>query len=817
MQIPADPLDAAALDAALKPGQARQLRDRVEIDWDRDGSYGNALSNVTSATENLSVKRERADSAPGFQAVLSGASAGSLSFDLNGSLLVAGQWVPVAELLSPYNFSSPLYRMSLEGTSVRWTIETFTDRGWIGVPQFTGYIDESRVRRVGNQVSLTAIDIPPALRDPSFWPPYAVDGPAAARAQDFAPQRGLASSLVDHIFNGAGLLTRPQPPWKTTAGVACLAYLPLTGSFAPSRGKQLSQAPWGNFQLFPEVYPISPGVRPDGQYWVTGPFGRARNADSNQYPGSLIYTASDQQPTWDGMSTSITAWIYCGPTAPGYDSSPSSALRPPVTQVHYGYAITTNYYAYRLNLASAGPTVQVQVENGSSTLRYGTHTPASDGWRHCHAQLDHTSGVVRCKLIVDGTTVVDFTGSTGSTTTATALNNLFLPQVGVHLRPGVRMSDVMTWQEVGAPAVVPDRTVVAGASVDPSLNEISYLPRPSDSGWGDVKDLTEVEFASVVVDELGAVHWQNRYTARSTASPQTITPAYPAEVGTTSTEDGRANTVEVSAQPGQASWQRAWEAAAVDTIVAPPGTGTYIFPVNDDVIAIESGTVPRLYQSVESAAAVPVWSSKVDSGYVFVYDGTETEELTDQNMVLLTDQSGLNDELFMRIQITNRSTQTGRFRLKADGTGGSDPQPALHIGGLILTRPPADKSTVVSQANLEADGRRRVISMVGGGWRQHLPSVEEAALFVLRRATQSIPTFDSFSVPGDPRRQVGDPVLLTLGTAAPRVRGYVAGITRTRTDTGLRDTLVIRATHAPGGWVLDDSVLGLLESTAILG
>lgn len=822
MQIPADPLDAAALKAALLPGQRQYFRHELLIDWDRDGTWDHAYSDLSSAVTSAKLQQELTDSTPGSNVVASGASAAQLDVTMQGSVLAGGQWMTIHDLLAPYNTASPLYRVTSDELPIRYRMSTSTARGWITTDQCTAWIDERGVRRVGNQVTFTAINVPPSLRSPVRWVPWAVDGPAAARLKSYAPQRGLASSVVDYVLNAAGVRTRPRPPWESASGVAALCWLPLCGSFAPARGRQISQYPWGNFQLFPEVYPISPGLHPAGTYWVDGPFGLARHGEQNVYPGALIYTTSDQQPTWTGFSTSISAWVYCGPTAPGYDATPSATLRPPVAQVHFGYSTAAgNYYAFRLSIASAGPTVQVQLENGvSSTLRYGTYTPGSDGWRHVHAQLDHNTGsVVRCKLIVDGVDQVNFTGSGGSTIAATPLNVLFLPQVGFHLRPGVRMSDAMAWQETGAPAVVPERTVTAGAVVERSLNEITHLPPIGDNPpapWDVAKEIAAAEFGAVVIDEQGLVHWHNRETVRTTQDPQTITLDYPSDVGTTSSDDGRANTVYVSAAPGEATWQKAWETPSVDYIIGVPGVSTWVVPLDADVIAIESGTVPRLYQSAESASVLPVWSGSVAHGYVFVYDSTEIET-ADQNMVLLTDQAGIGDRQLAKIQVTNLDTRTGRFRLKSDLTNGTDPQPALRIAGLILARAPAETGTVTSAANVLADGQVKAISLTGGDWRQHLDSVKASAVFALRRATQPIPVFGRFQVIADPRRQLADRVTLLLGTSGPRVKAVVVGSTRTLDQAGLREDLTIRATHAPGRWALGDTVLGRLESTAVVG
>lgn len=822
MQIPADPLDAAALDAALQPGQRQYFRHRLEIDWDRDGTYSHALSDLSDAVSSAKISRELNDSTPGSDRVASGASAAQLDVVIDGSKLAGGYVEPISELLAPYNPDSPVYRLTPAGTPLRWRIETSTTRGWIATDQCTAWIDDRGVRRGANRVEFTAIDIPPKLRDPTFWPPWAVDGPAAGRLNSYEPQRGLASSVVDYVFNAAGLRTRPRPPWEShPAAAIALCWLPLTGSFAPAAGRQISQHPWGNFQLFPVVYPISPGRHPYGTYWVDGPFGLARHGEVNIYPGSLIYTTRDQQPAWSGHTTCVSAWVYCGPTVSGYDGSTGSSLRPQLAAVYFGYSTAAgNYFAYRVSIGSAGPTLQLQVEDGGNRHYFATYTPGTDAWRHVHVQLDNTVSPPVGKLLVDGVeqASISITG-TGNSIAATALNNLFLPQVGFHLRPGVPLCDAMAWQEAGAPTVTPERTVYGGvgATVARSFNEITHLPPPGDPAWDVAKDIAAAEFGAVSTDEQGMVHWDNRVTIRSTADPQVITLDHPSEVGTLDSEDGYANTALVAAQPGEASWGKAWELPAIDGIIATPGVTEWIFPLDDDVIAIESGTVPPLMQSAESASALPVWSGSANTGYVFVFDGTETEELLDQNMVNLTDQSGLGDRQLFRIMVTNSTTSTGRFRLKDDATAGTDPQPALRIAGLLLARSPAEADTVYSQANVDADGVIRTISLTGGEWRQHLDSQRDTARFALRRSTQRIPVFDRFQVTGDPRRQVADRVTLELGRSGPRVKGFIVGFTRSLNPSGLTEDLTIRATHAPGRWALGDAQLGRLESTAVLG
>lgn len=828
MQIPADPLDAAALAAALTPGQEVPFRQRLLIDWDQDGTWDHALSDFSATGPVVRLQQELNDSSPISAATSSGASAAQLEVAMTGSLLIGGEYIPVSELFAPYNTASPLYLMPIAETPIRWYVDTWTTRGWIATILFTGWIEERSVQLSPNKVELTAINIPPKLRDPVFWPPWAVDGPAAARAFNYAPQRGLASSVVDYICNAAGLRTRPRPPWESSPGTAiALAWLPLCGSFAPSAGRMFAIAPWGNFTFFPEKYPISSARYPQDEYWTDGPFGQARNAFAGKHPGSQIYTGRDQQPAWAGHSTAISAWIHCGPTAVGYDPNPSSSIRPAVCQVYIGAGtVSGSFYAERLSIASNGAVLQVQAEVGTNRFYFGNYTPGTDAWRHVHVRLDHSIASPTVAMFVDGVQQVGFT-ATGTTNSvaATPIGPLFFPTRGIRVSAGVRISDVMAWQEAGSPTVTPERTVVGTAHggitavVGRSLNEISYLPRPGDSGWDVIKAIAAAEYAAVYIQEDGTFHFYNRENARWSDDQNTLTLSVPSDVGTKDTQEGRANSAEISAQPGEASWQNSWSSPSVDAVIGWPGTTEWVFATDDDVIAVESGTVPRLYQSATSASSVPVWSGSVDSGYVFVFDATETEELVNQSMVDNTDQAGFGDRQFIRLRISNTDTQgrSGRFRLKNDPTAGTDPQPALRIGGLVLARSAVENSVVGLDENIAADGQVRTVPLTGGDWRQHLPSVERSALYALRTASQPLVTFDRFQTVGDPRRQLSDPFVLLLGTTGQRVVGFASGVSRTFDDRGFRDDLVIRAGHAPGRWALGDPVLGVLESTAILG
>lgn len=819
MQIPADPLDAAALDAALQPGQDRSFVHLLEVDWNRDGLYSHALSDLSAAVSvqtGVQVTRELSDSAPGSERIVSGASAAQLTAVLDGALTYSGTDWLAAELLAPYNSASPLYGVKVMGTPVRWSVITVTDRGPIPVKQFTGYIDQRQVDRATNTVTLTCLDAVVLLSGAAFWPPWAVDGGAAGNISTTKPQRGLASSVVDMLCNANGLLTRPRPPWAANAAVIALVWLPLNGSFAPSVGRCYSIAPWGNSQIFPELYNQSPA--PTDVYWTTGPFGLARNANPTVYPGSLIYTPRDSMPIWAGRSTSITAWVLCGPGSAGYDPTPAATRKPPLAQVHYGYSIASgNYYAFRLTLASNGTTLQIQVETGTNLLYRANYVPGTDAWRHVHVQLDHSNGPVRAKLIVDGVTQQNFvpTGA-GNSEAAPTLDNLFLPAEGVRIHPGVDMCDVIAWQETGAPTVVPERTFTAGATVDPGLNEISYLPAPSGSPWDAIKAISEAEYAAVLVDENGLLHWWNRQTVRSNTPAYTLDLTDATDIGSTDTAAGTANAAQVATQAGIGTWKAAFEPSSVDQLPIPAGASTWVVPVAPEVLVPETGTVPRLFQTAASANTAPVWTSKVDSGWVFVYDGGQTQELVNQNLVNTSDQTGLADRQLLRIVVNNTGATSGRFRLQQDPAAGTDPQVALRIAGLVLVQDASVTSNVTSAANIAADGRTTQLDLGSGEWRQDADSQTAAALFALRRSTQAIPVFDAITTPGDPRRQLTDPCLLLLGSTAARVVAYTAGITRTLTAEGLVDQLTVRATHAPGRWALGDPVLGQL-GTARLG
>lgn len=814
MQQPSDPADAQALATALAAG-TRRFSHLLEVDWVRDGLYSHALSDLSEAVGSAGVDRGLEDSTPGSEVIASGAASGQLTVTLSGSLPVDGQLVPVAEVLAPYNTASPLYGVKVVGAPVRWSIVTATDRGPISTRQFTGWVDSRRVDRAANRVRLTCLDKDERLDDPAFWPVWGVNARAAARAGGTAQQRAIASAVVDVAANAAGLRTRPRPAWETDSRASAVLHLPLAGALAPTVGRMFSQqfVPGGT----PEPRETISGQAMTEPYWIDGPFGSAaRNAMANRYPGKFTYAPGDVPLAYSGYSTSLTAWIYCGPGAPGYNPDPAAARLPAVADAYFGYMTQVgNAYPVRASIGCDGARVQAQMEVGTDVVYLVTHTPSTDAWRHVHLQSDH-SGTQRVVMFVDGVAVADFapTGTTNAYPNE-AISVLLTP-APLTVRPGARMADVTCYRETGDPVVVPERTVTQAAVIDRSLNELTHLPRPRGSWWDVLRDTAAAEYATLLVDEQGMLQWRNRDTVRSAADPLfTVTVDEASDVGVVDTAVGLANAAQIGATPAQAAWATAFDTDSPDTINAPPGKSSYVFPTDGNVAAPDTGTAPRMYQSNEATTTPPAWSDKVISGWVFTY-ADNTEETSNSSLVSTVDQTGLGDRQLIRISVDNRGVKSGKFHLKSDSAAGSDARPSLRIGGLVLTEQPTESATIALEENIAADGERNTLALDSDDWRQHLPSVEASARFALRRASQAIPTFDRVTTPGDPRRQVTDPCVLRLGASGPRVRTYVAAITRTL-DTKLTDVLTVRATHAPNRWVLGDPELGALESTAVLG
>ncbi|MGH3926911.1 MAG: hypothetical protein ACRDTT_29265, partial [Pseudonocardiaceae bacterium] len=131
MRVPADPLDATALDGALVPGQEQYFRWTVEADWSGDGLYAHAQSDLSGAVSACALSWELNDATAGSSTTLSGATAAQLTVTMEGSLLVDGEYVPVNEIFAPYNTGSPLYRVVVTGVAIRYGVATWTERGWI--------------------------------------------------------------------------------------------------------------------------------------------------------------------------------------------------------------------------------------------------------------------------------------------------------------------------------------------------------------------------------------------------------------------------------------------------------------------------------------------------------------------------------------------------------------------------------------------------------------------------------------------------------------------------------------------------------------
>jgi hypothetical protein len=822
VQQPADAADATALDEALA-GEQRWFTHVLEVDWNRDGLYGHALADLSEAVSSVSVDRPLEDDTPGSEVVTSGASAAQLTVTLTGSLEVGGVLVPVSEVLAAYNPDSPLFGFKVSGTPVRWSITTSTDRGPITTRQFTGYLDQRRVSRGANRVRLTALDEVVNLDNPTQWVPWAVDSRAAARAGSVDPQLALPASVADLVCNQAGVRTRPRDPWETDGNALRVLGLPLNGSWAPTVGR---------------VSPLRPQSPPASVvgYWADGPHGLARDAAKDRYPGAFGYEITHSSLSQSRV-TCIAGWVYVGQDAPVWVQLPVVidsqvdparwAQLPPLVQARMSDLIVApqpssttggrNYYIRRVGIAASAGMIEVHRELGDGYISFASHAVTGAArWVHVHLRVDHTVSGWAYTLLVDGTQVTLPAWTTREVQAQIVLGGdplsvfSFSPPP-VRVQPNVRTSDVHVWQETPPASVLPERTVTPRAVIDAGLNLLTHRPPTDASHWAVLKALAAAEFGAVMVDEAGILRWRTRDSLRGGDPVKEITLAAASDVGMLDTSVGLGNIVNTTAQPTYASVALTFATTNLDQIIAPPGYSEHHFAVEDDVIVTD--TVYQLTQHW-TTDTTRVWSDDVLHGYVAQFsDGEEEPAGSVGGPKIRANHRGYGTLPFLTITVNNLDSQNRSLRLM---TKHDTPRPACHIDGLKLVELPLASESVESEENITADGERRVLRIQRGLWHQHLGSVTDSARYVLRRATQAIPTIDRITVPGDPRIQLTDPVLLRLGASGPRIRGAITHITRTLSDR-LTDEYTVRAGHAPARWVLGDEELGRLESTAVLG
>lgn len=793
MQLSGDADLAAAVEAANQ-----YLVWRLEVDWNRDGLYSHAFSDLTSIVKSIRTDRDVQSSLPAETTLIEGYLAGQMQVTLGGTRPQDSQ--PIARLLSPWNSGGSLFGEGRLGIPIRAFIGNRTATGSTPSPQqFQGFISDFSVDSRTGDVILICLDPADDTRAAIDLPLWAVEqGSLTTPTDDW---RINSQWVIDYVFRRNGVYMSPPPM------PGCVFLATCHGSLVPEVGHN------GFLDGFTSVGLTTP----DDQVYYPGRagWGLAYGGQPGKIPATYARTEISSFSFAAGKSITFQAQIDMRHVA----SVQGAGAWCMVGSDDFVIGGSGSGHRIRNRIDTTGKQ-WCDIYNpgpGSGTLlvSLGGPTYPLTGFADVWVRLDFGNPLSNSFVTFPGTgpIAINLSGLT-SGSTWTHLPVIFAPPYPMH---DLQVCDA-TGRAAGA-TIYDAAGWVPQVDLDTGLNDLTGLPlRRGVGSWDLLKEVVGAEFGIVGFSETGRPFFKNRDTVRR----QNLT------VEKTLTEDKLITDLRVSEKAGSVR-NRVTAAVTPRRITVWSGTNAWdvVFRLKD----ISSLVCPAGTSFHRIKLDMPAWMQ--DQSDAVFYTAPENWPPAD-NLIqnagrfcavrekdMGTAQTGvvvsivtLPPSQFGPDMVQLNVFNPGLFPIVFADTDGS---PALWLVGRAYNDEDGGDFSLSFASSVARYGER-VLQLPQSDWHQRPESVRTIARQLLKDLRNPMPQFDSVVTVGDCRLQLEDTASVQdAGVLGGPVWTTVNGISRSLTvdsNTGaakLEDTLNVRPFATPGKWILGHpqwSVLG---------
>lgn len=793
-----------AAEAAIL-AKTRRFRAKLLIDWNGDGLFNHALSDMSNYASNITTDIQLAGSAPAEILLIEGSGAGQLTFTMAG--VVSGQ--SLAATFSPYNDESVLATKAQVGAEVRYSIIVDGKNGSYELPQFVGNIRTISPDRATGQVTVTALDRVELLRKSIQLPAWAVSSKQLGWGQ--LEQMFCRSHwVIDNALRLCNVGAGPKRPafhhelsGTPTDKEGPQFFATLNGGEIATVGRSMnagSNSYPASTSMYVDTGPMHPSApagtqRPQGVVSVGLPLGQAATNPNDK--GILRWFAEDI----DGINA--YASHYLGFTLNCNGNNPNL------------YQTIANHEVLEV-LPGAKFKLVIDIQAGQVRTRFvnlNTNVTQTGAW------VNIPTG----QFNVDIFAMWDLTDETGSRSYMSAgANNTgwvtmgSAPALGgiddnagrITLGHALSVSDVFYSNRNYYGATIDPgnayRTVAYPAVLDRGKNRLTHVPsaKPQEA-WELIKNVAGAEMGSVFWDEQGIFRFWNFDTV---SSKQNIT-VRQFDLDTisgfkmTNSLDSVRNEYAVLASKKRAvGLVPVYKSSDVDEFYVPGRTERIFRLWVDDVIAPWTLLMRKHSSDPLSGGSFPwvKWDDNtVIHGYCVQYliGGLWQEVNARTGVDLIT---YFTREGFLTVRIWNGWNEPIRL---ARGAGDSSTASFI-LGGTKMEGSDGQTIWTRDEDSIDEFGARSL--ELKGDWYQDSISQLNLVKDLLTRTTNPIPATDAITIPGDPRLQLGD----TIAINDPRgfgqnIKLQILGINRTfDRDTGLTDQLTVEMVQ-PGGPTVD--------------
>lgn len=797
----------------------RKFHHRFLVDWERDGQFDHALSDMSQYVVSARTDRSLSGSAPQSLTLIGGSAAAELT------VLVGGDYTidySIADIFSPYQANSPFWGMDLIGVECTFEIGVETALGVVWYPQFVGNVRTLTPDRATFSVEIKALDRAELLRRPVAFPRWAMFLYQSEAENATVSQLCDSQWVIDHCLRKSGISPTPsRPPTLEEHGLQdndptrCQIWINGTGSYLPTIGFLDN---WVTFRLPNDDSDVSMYTPYGAQHPDTpepDKFPLAFSGVKDDYGNQMFYWAEDKEKI-NSLGTQLLGFtLVTNPDAEGADYYLTCPDQP-VMRVEFG-----DRYFGEIWIGAGqvwGRWGDDKVPNFFDTSR--VNIPSS---------VDH----VKVDFVVDafhGSGLRAWLGA-GSNSTGAGWSTLTTPRTWsgeqfdykgyMHLYRRVPLNDIYyTGTNFGGgsnPLFWPDSWGAIDADyvavLDSGINRISHIPVvQAGDAWQLISDVASTEFGSVFWDESGVFRFWNYETVQMLQNNPVRSLNLDQITGLrfTTFSDSVRNIITVEATDRRSDPGMLFESQSEWDFYIPAGeTRTYVINVPDkQTVSPES---PPRYETPDPGSAFPTWNDSVIHGYVaqwlHINDNLWYEDALLVSGLEINQWSDPDGNLVIRI----RNGYPMAARLWTD-----DNTPGLRIGGTKLWGVTEKTHTYKDVPSIQKYGGRNML--LSGDWYQEFHNEMGGVSRLLQVTKDPVPDTDSITMAGDPRIQLGDTFRVSdqegFGT---RFDMQVFGITRDyNVHSGLTDTFAVKLVKTPGG-IWDDNQYGIWGSTFIWG
>jgi hypothetical protein len=495
--------------AAAILAQERTPLVRLRVDWDRDGSFSDADSDLSGDVVSVDLSRDLTTDLPAAAKLFSGAAAAEATVTLahrdpGGDGAKHGAWY-----YSPLNSASPLYAYKRKGAPAILELGFATASGNEYVTVLTGRVRSLQVTSGGRVAVMRISDGSEDMRRQVTLPMVIADGDLTGATAIKRP--GLNTTfLADWVARACGYYA--SPPMRSNCALSVTHHgsgYPELGAVQHHEGANGSKLAYSPTPDFPTAAKWVQAVNTDGSSGQEITYVMSLD-------GGTVDTNNGGEFLWEGWRKFNTV----GVDQPLFICYVTGQAEPYISAF---WQQSTGRFAVTFSRAVA------DTEHSTGTSGPSV-SPGTSSWHYWAVQLGFNSTGVDVTFRYDSTTTGPVNIATSSFTGQPDLNTFGVARGKISAFSdayfnGLSEADQVTTESTTSTwnnAFVPTADIHASSQID---NRLVATPPATEEGWSLFQQIAAAEFATAGFTELGKLfYWpRDRWTqAPYTTSQRTL-------------------------------------------------------------------------------------------------------------------------------------------------------------------------------------------------------------------------------------------------------------------------------------------------------